>query len=206
MELEANPQFYDYLHRISLYEDGSCRFADGGGQCVNLVIDGEFSLGYDNNEEDSGYVKFYFDTEYEEGCEDERKFNKQFKVNFKVQKENFIFVDEIVWNSTMENRDISIYNKRYVFDVDPFEGLYRNRESNLYFILEGDNETEDSLRYFYNYNDKVSKKVKDLDEKELDKLKEIKPDLYKAFIEHPTLSIREYMKLHKNDSDEDDQV
>ena len=197
LHLEANPHFYDYLHRISLYDGGKCGFVDGGGQCVSLDIEGIYECQYDDEKQDSGSVEFRFDTEYYG-----EKYNMHFKVNFKVQHDTFMFVDEIVWNSKMEDRDISIYNKRYVFDEDPFFGL-DNRKGNLYFILEGDKESTDSRKYFYSNDDKTSKKMKELNGDELDKIKEIKPDLHKAFVDHPTMTIREYMKLLKGNNDDD---
>lgn len=209
MNLEANPQFYDYLHRISLYDDGSCEFADGGGQCINLAIKGEFYLNYSNDMEDSGYIDFYFDTKYEE-CDhselsdsDDKQFDKQFKVNFKVRQGPFIMLDEIVWNSTFEDRNISIYTRRFVFDANPFDGIYQNRDSNLYFILEGDKESDESLKCFYSYDDKITKKMKELNDVELNKIKESNPKFYEAFINNPTMKMSEYNKQQDN-SDKDD--
>lgn len=209
MELEANPHFYDYLHRISLYDDGTCEFVDGAGQCVNLAIKGEFYFNYNDDKEDSGYIKFYFDTDRPEGNNDgssdtdNKDFDKKFQVNFKIQTGPFIMLDEIVWNSTFDNRSVSIYSKRFVFDADPFQGLYQNRENNLFFILEGDKETDESVKCFYSYDDKVTKKMKELNVDELSRIKECNPKFYEGFIKHPTMQMREYDKIYGNDSDDD---
>jgi hypothetical protein len=184
LHLEANPQFYDYLHRIDLFEDGTCRFLDGGGQCIQLNIEGTYKIEY--NDDNNGSMEFNFDTEYQRDI-----FDKHFKVNFKIESDNFIMVDEIVWNSTTENYPFSIYTSRYVFDLDPFEGLYQNRQDNLYFILEGGKESKESIRYFYSYEKKKEKKMKDLNEDELSKIKEINPKLYMAFIENPKIPMKE---------------
>lgn len=208
IHLEANPHFYDYLHRISLYDNGTCEFVDGGGQCINLAIKGEFYLNYYTDAEYSGYIDFYFDTDHEKydhselSDSDNMNFDKQFKVKFKVEQGPFVMLDEIVWNSTFENRDITVYSRRFVFDADPFDGLYQNRENNLFFILEGDKETEESKKCFYSCDDKITKKMKELNEDELNKIKESNPKFYEAFMKNPIMSMKEYRK-QQDDSDDD---
>lgn len=178
LDLRANPQSYDYLHKISLSNDGVCSFVDGGGQCIHLNIEGTYEVNYNENNK-GGFFEFKFN---------EKEFDKHFKVNFEIEENDFIFVDEIVWKSKMEDWPISIYKKRYAFDIDPFCGLYKERQNNLYFILEGDKETHENIKYFYPDDNVLRKKMKDLTEEELNKIKEIDHKLYTAFIKNPSMT------------------
>ena len=63
--LSANPQFYDYLHRITLHDDGYCEFADGGGQRINLSIEGTYKIIYNDDNKNKCHIKFKFFPTYE---------------------------------------------------------------------------------------------------------------------------------------------
>jgi hypothetical protein len=169
LRLVANPHFYDYIHKIILKPDGQCNFVDGGGQRINLNIFGTYVLSYETENHNAGSIEFKIN-------------NKNSKINFRIQEESIIMINEIVWNSSFSNWPISIYNKRYIFDVDPFDELYQNREYNLYFMLEGDKETEDSLKCFYSKNECCQKKACDLTHIELEKIKELNVEFYSSLM------------------------
>ncbi|QKF93967.1 hypothetical protein QKU48_gp0509 [Fadolivirus algeromassiliense] len=179
--LSANPQFYDYLHSIIFQSNGTCNFIDGAGQCICLDINGTYLIHYGSENKTSGYMEFNFDND---------NLTKHFSVNFRVQEGLFVMVNEIVWNSKIKDWPVSVYNQRYVFDNDPFEGLYQNREKNLYFILEGDKEVKEEMKYFYGSSPNTSKKMDQLTEEELNKVKEIDPQIYMAFIKNPNMDAR----------------
>jgi hypothetical protein len=40
--VEANPYYYDYIHRLSLYNNFTCEFIDGGGQVINCIFTGSW--------------------------------------------------------------------------------------------------------------------------------------------------------------------
>jgi hypothetical protein len=42
--LVASPDRYDYLHQLILNPDNTCEFADGGGQCINGIWNGNWIL------------------------------------------------------------------------------------------------------------------------------------------------------------------
>lgn len=44
INVEANPHYYDYLHRLNLFPDATCSFADGGGQSINGIWNGTWKL------------------------------------------------------------------------------------------------------------------------------------------------------------------
>lgn len=190
LHLSANPNFYDYIHSITLQSNGTCEFVDGAGQCVCLDITGTYKLTYDSDQQTSGSIEFII----------KDKFQRHFKVNFKIHQDTFIMRDEIVWNSTMKNWPFSIYTRRFVFDTDPFEGLYQNRENNLYFMLEGDKEVKEDMKYFYP-SDSISKKsMEQLNESELTKVEELEPQLYHAFIKNPDMRAAEfYNEISRDD-------
>jgi len=180
--LRANPNFYDYIHRISLEADNTCEFIDGAGQCICLEKNGTYTLTYDNETNTSGSIEF-------------KVKDKHFKVNFRVQTGLFVLMNEIVWNSTLGNWPFTIATKRYIFDVDPFDGLYQNRENNLYFILEGNKETDESKKCFFSNNDTIEKNAADLNTEELEKVKTNEPDFYTEFIKNPKMKSREFGKI-----------
>lgn len=191
LHLSANPNFYDYIHSINLQPNGTCEFVDGAGQCLCLDITGTYKLTYDSDQQTSGSIEFKFENE---------KCHRHFKVNFKLQQGTFIMRDEIVWNSTMKNWPFSIYTKKFVFDTDPFEGLYQNRENNLYFMLESDKEIKEDMKYFYTSDSIARKTMETLNQNELTKVKELEPELYDAFIKNPNMRAAEfYNEISKSD-------
>ena len=42
--LEANPHYYDYIHRLTLNPDKTCNFIDGGGQFINGHWSGTWTI------------------------------------------------------------------------------------------------------------------------------------------------------------------
>lgn len=192
MYLFANPQFYDYLHSINLDKNNKCELCDGAGQCVSSNFIGTFKL--NNDLDNDGSIDFTINTKNYAGLFGvPRKFNPNdesvsFTVNFTVDNGLFVFRDEIVWNLRDKNDwPISIFNRRYVFDTDPFLNIY-NRENNLFFMLEGDKEDDSSLKYFYRPTDRVNKKFKELTPDELQKLNE-----YDISLKEQQMKIREKM-------------
>lgn len=177
MQLKANPDFYDYMHYIFLYEDGTCKFIDGGGQNICLELKGTYKMIYDNEHNNSGSLTFKFKNE---------TIDKNITVNFRIQEDLYVLQNEIIWNSTIQDWPFSIYTKRFIFDIDPFIDFYGNRQC-LYFWLNQDKESVESMKIFYPSNDEQTKQLKDLNEIELNKAKELDQQFYAAYIKNPTM-------------------
>src|SRR5579872_3370601 len=56
IDLEAHPNYYDYMHRLILRSDGTCEFADGGGQHINGIWSGRWS------EPEQGTLRLRYDS------------------------------------------------------------------------------------------------------------------------------------------------
>lgn len=174
--LEANPDFYDYMHSIDFDANGDCEFLDGGGQVVNLAQKGQYQNTMDG---DHGNISFTIN-------------DTTFTVNYHIETGLFVLRNEICWNSPPEEWPISIYKRRYVFECDPFNKLNNShRENNLYFMIEGDKENSDNLRYYYARQDLCRKDHQELTDKEKDVLAKtdwLKPDTIPQ-ITLPTLQV-----------------
>ena len=153
MRLEANPEYYDYIHFIDFKKNNECVFIDGAGQSICLESKGYYKFHY-NYPKNGGYI--YFEIE-----------NKKFEVEFTIENKTFILMKEIIWNCEIEDWPFLIFSQRFVFKSDPFEGLYKNRDTNLYFLLEKNRETKDNMRCFYNSNRMVEKSLNKLNKLEL---------------------------------------
>ena len=186
LQLNANPNYYDYYHRISLFKDGICHFLDGGGQIICLDIQGIYQIAYDTETNNSGTIEFKFKNA-QCAIHKNKIYNKNIVTHFRVQHGLFMLKDEIVWHSTLENYPFSVYTKRYIFDTDPFDGLYENRQCSLYFMVNGNKEIEDSMIQFYPTDYGKSKRIKELDNDELDELKKLYQIFYTAYIQNPKM-------------------
>ena len=165
MRLEANPQYYGYIHCIDFKRNNECVFIDGAGQSICLELKGYYKFHY-NYFKNGGYIHFEID-------------NKKFDIEFEIEKGNFVIMEEIIWNSKIEDWPFLIFLERFKFKTDPFEGIYKNRETNLFFIIEKDKETKDNILYFYNRQKKhIIKNAKQLNSNELLIVKDIYPEFY----------------------------
>ena len=168
IDLQSNPNFYDYKHQIILESNGQCRFIDYAGQRVNIDLTGTYLLSFDDDNHVLGSLEFKVN-------------DKDFKVNFRILNNLTVMRNEIVWKSSLDDWPFSVFNKNYIFDIDPFIELYKNRDYNLYFIIEGDKETNDSLKCFYPYTNDCCKKASELTNIELDIVKNTYTEFYDAF-------------------------
>jgi len=157
MRLEGNPQYYDYIHFIDFKKNNECLFVDGAGQSICLEAKGYYKFHY-NYLKNGGFI--YFEIE-----------NKKFEVQFKIENKTFPLMKEIIWNCEIEDWPFLIFSQRFVFKSDPFEGLYKNRHTNLYFLLEKNREDTNNMRYFYNLNRMVEKPLNKLNRLELENVK-----------------------------------
>ena len=159
MRLEANPQYYDYIHCIDFKKNNECVFIDGAGQSICLELKGYYRFHY-NYLKNGGTI--YFEIE-----------NKKFEVEFEIESGYFIIMEEIIWNSKLEDWPFLIFLDRFVFKTDPFENLYKNR---------------DTIRIFYNrekfHNIKIAKQ---LNVNELIIVKNIYPEFYEKYISYNQL-------------------
>lgn len=165
--LEANPHYYDYLHRITI-QGNNCKMLDGGGQCLQLKTCGTVQI--TKNSETTGNMKFHFpvtaeypdpeDLFYDPNApEDPSKKIKEvdFTVAFKIESGRFVMREQVVWNQAKETWRILTTSRRYVFAKDPIAAYYEAfhggaeeaRAGNLYFMIE--NVSDEQI--YYNVTD-----------------------------------------------------
>lgn len=161
--LEANPHYYDYLHRITIKGD-ACKMLDGGGQCMQLKTRGTVQI--TKKSETTGIMKFHFSptAEYPDSedlfydpnePEDPSKKIKEveFTVGFKIETGRFVMREHVVWNQAEETWRILTVSRRYIFAKDPIAAYYEAcrgsseaaRGGNLYFMIEN---VEDEQIYY----------------------------------------------------------
>lgn len=163
MRLEANPQYYDYIHFIDFKKNNECVFVDGAGQSICLDAKGYYKFHY--NYVNGGLIYFEIG-------------DKKFEVEFKIENKTFPLMKEIIWNCEIEDWPFLIFSQRFVFKSDPFEGLYKNRDTNLYFLLEKNREDTNNMRYFYNSNKMIEKNLNKLNKVELKIVKNKYPTIF----------------------------
>ena len=168
MRFQANPNYYDYIHCIELYPSNKCRFIDGAGQSICIDTKGTYKMTYDNKKNKSGNIEFDIEDQI-------------FKVNFKVYTGLFILMKEIIWNSSIEDWPFILSGTKYIFETDPFDTIYKNRENNLYFIEEGEKESKESLKCFYIEEYMFEKSAKELNIRELKLVEKLYPKFYEQF-------------------------
>jgi hypothetical protein len=157
--LEANPHFYDYLHKIELnLDDDGCRFLDGAGQCLQLEIGGT----YDDFEPDDKEPKIPTaelpTAESAENVEErgELRFHiggKEFDVPYRIETGRWLLRQEVVWRQSEEDWPILIATRRWVFDYDPISAFYHLRANNLYYIIgDGNPNGDPSEKIYYDWD------------------------------------------------------
>jgi len=148
IHLEANPHWYDYLHSLILNQNGSCSFADGGGQKMNGEWKGTWELLEETTIEMDGfklrllYTKSSFYDEHED-CAN--------VINISVHKKKEITKFFCGYSST-------ISDETWVFDKSPCP-MFEGQKNNLFNVLEGVGESNTPLVFYKNTK---SYKFKDL--------------------------------------------
>lgn len=164
--LEANPHYYDYLHRITI-QGNNCKMLDGGGQCLQLKTRGTVQITMPLVAgETTGSMKFHFpvtaeypdpeDLFYDPNApKDPSKKIKEvdFTVAFKIESGRFVMREQVVWNQAEETWKILTVSRRYVFAKDPIAAYYEAfhggaeeaRAGNLYFMIE--NVSDEQIYY-----------------------------------------------------------
>ena len=157
IRIEANPNYYSYIHYIDLSPNGKCIFMDGVGQSININAKGTYTQTFDNTLKTKG--KFNFTVN-----------EISFEVSFTVVSGLFVLINEIIWDSSVEDWPFSVCKTRYVFDEDPFNKLYTTKQ-----------EEDINKRIFYLRDDIVEKPAKYLNKRELKKVEIDYPIFYKDF-------------------------
>ena len=111
MRLEANPQYYDYIHCIDFEKNHKCAFLDGAGQSICTDLKGTYKFNYITKK--SGSILFEIN-------------DNKFHVDFHIENGYYLMMEEIIWNSTLEDWPFQLYTERFIFETDPFNGLYKN--------------------------------------------------------------------------------
>jgi len=172
MNLESNPNYYNYIHSIHLSKNNECNFMYGSGQSIFIEAKGKYEIFYENKYKNKGYFIFKINS-------------MEIKSKFYIEIGLFVLMNEIIWDSYIENWPFSVFHKRYVFDEDPFDRLYEIMDKGIFLLLEKDKETQYNKKIFYSRGDIIEKEAKDLNKKELNILKKLNFNFYDRFISNP---------------------
>ena len=137
MRLDANPNYYDYIHAISLGEDGICELMDGGGQCMSFMGNGEYTI-----TKDTLSITDFQQTQWMTNKLIGEKVS--WDVKFKIENGRFLY-----GSMPYSKKCIYYYTQRYVFEYDPISLCQNSRDNNLMFLLEKDKDSDDNRRIFY---------------------------------------------------------
>ena len=115
--LKAKPHFHDYVHWVTLGQDGGAELIYGGGQQIHAHVKGKYRI----EEIDHTSAVTHFESLLSglpwgsEGAE---------PVRCKVTREegSFPFLEEVPWSIPDEDeRPCLLYSRRYLFDPDPLK-------------------------------------------------------------------------------------
>lgn len=122
--LDANPDFYDYIHSLRLnFSNNKFNFIDGGGQIINCNLKGIFEI--KNNLLVLNYTKskkLYY--------REEKELNITIKLRYNIIKERKIHDDGY---SKSKSRYTVIFDKSPCIDIDYIND---KRKTNLFNIFE----------------------------------------------------------------------
>ncbi|AYV76182.1 MAG: hypothetical protein Terrestrivirus5_4 [Terrestrivirus sp.] len=139
--IEAHPDYYDYLHRLVLNNNGTCEFSDGGGQVINGVWKGTWIRNEKN-------ITLTYDT-IEEVYSRPKVYNKidpiMITMELEVVKETTLFFDGYCFSSC---------NETWKFKKSPCPD-FANQSNNLFNMLEGIDEQTTPLIFYKRNNEKI---------------------------------------------------
>jgi len=95
--LTANPGFYDYIHNIRLHKNGVAELSDGGGQSINFLGRGKYTLELEETRGKIMFTEFYSLNPYARGNLESRVKLEDFEVCFTVEKGDWYELHERVW-------------------------------------------------------------------------------------------------------------
>jgi hypothetical protein len=156
MFLEANPDYYDYIHRLQLNDDGTASLCDGGGQVINFKGSANYMMEYDSDKK-GGTLKM-FDIVLKNAYSKEQipVDRSEINIRFIIEYGQYILTEGRCWNlPSVFDEKLLIYTKRYVFESDPLKLEYQTRNHNLFNMIE--NIKELSERTYYNNKDVTRK-------------------------------------------------
>lgn len=154
--LEANPQYYDYIHKFELSSinendtHGKIKLVAGGGQAIDLIAKGEYLINFINENEGVLSIKNLHKIP---PCF--RKLDNDVNIikiddydnKFKIEYGHYI-PGSMFYNKDHMEEKLVVAKSRWVFDNDPLELGNSSREDNLMFML-GDMPDESSEKIYY---------------------------------------------------------
>lgn len=158
MLLQANPDYYDYIHRLQLNDDGTASLCDGGGQMINFKGNANYRIEYDPDG-NGGTLKL-FDIVLKNVYNEKQipTDSSEMNIKFTIEHGQFMLTEGRIWSvRSIFDEKLIIYTKRYVFETDPLKLGYRMRQYNLFNMIE--NVQELSERTYYDHKE-VSQKTR----------------------------------------------
>lgn len=160
MFLVANPDYYDYIHRIQLKDDGTMLLSDGAGQIINFKGKANYKIEYDSDGK-SGILKMsniILENPYShKHIQIDRS---EMDIKFTIEYDQYILTQGRIWPlSSVFDEDLLIYNRRYIFEIDPLKIGHKTRQQNIFNIMEDVKEL--SERTYYDNKNVVRKTRKE---------------------------------------------
>lgn len=134
--MDANPEWYDYLHFLDFRDDGTVTFKDGAGQLLYSVVHGKYRL--EREYANQADILFY-DLTGVDPYTDQALFHTidPFKAHVTFEQGVFPFQNEVAWHiRDADTWPCSLFVARYIFDRDPFSFISDDQSDSVYNPLE----------------------------------------------------------------------
>jgi hypothetical protein len=116
--LSANPHYYDYVHFLSLGEQGAVALVDGGGQALRRRVVGRLEVIGATRTRAEAWFRDLFDVDPWERSE-ERTPLEDLVTGVRVETGPFALRCEVVWRVEEDEAPWLLFQHRLAFDTDP---------------------------------------------------------------------------------------
>jgi hypothetical protein len=147
--MSANPDFYDYVHRLVFHEGGSVDMLDGGGQAFIFAAHADCQIrGLTTT---AAMVTFHNIVEVNPyNREQVVRTIDSFTVEVIREDGLFPFQCDVMWNvPDSDEWPCLLFTTRYIFAADPMHIGYINRQRRPIYYLPGSVNGMETERYYY---------------------------------------------------------
>ena len=157
--LVANPQYYDYLHFLRLKDDGEILMMGGGGQVINIHIEGHYQIHQQKNSIQLNLTEL---AQYNPYSKEKLHDIDNLILKFQPEEGTFAIRQEVIWKiKNPDDYPYLLYKVRYRCDIDPINHVNQRPIRNLYQLTEN-KDFEDSQKIYYASADRQELSLADL--------------------------------------------
>jgi hypothetical protein len=131
IQISAHPNYYDYIHCLTLMSGSKCNFTDGGGQCINGDWSGTWEM-------ENKFIKLSYNQE--------RDYHNTEAIDPPITIEaNVEIVDE--YHVFFDGYCLSLSSQTWKFSKSPCPS-FEMQHNNLFNVIEGINEENTPLTFY----------------------------------------------------------